>query len=109
MKICLFLIFYTYLGTVSFKNFQGQNSAPLLVNNVMIKLLRVCSSSFSLVLRKNSAQTQSIKCGVDKPESPNQLRTSKLDYYFPAHLTLVSTSSEIPNDLQTATSGTQRE
>lgn len=78
-KWVFFSLLYVYLGTVSFKSPWGQNSAPLLANNVIIKLLlRGHNISFSPVFRKNSAQTKSIMYGLDKPKSPNQFQTSKV-------------------------------
>lgn len=71
--------FYAYLGSVSFKPHYSQNSAPLLENNAVIKLLlRGQNISSSPAFRKNWAQTKSSNYGLDKPKSPNQLQTSTL-------------------------------
>lgn len=74
-----FSLFHAYLGSVSFKPHHSQNSAPLLENNAIIKLLlRGQNISSSPAFRKNWAQTKSSNYGLDKPKSPNQLQTSTL-------------------------------
>lgn len=86
-----FSLFYAYLGTVSFKPppTSRQNSAALLANNVIIRLLlKGRTISFSPAFRKNSAQTKSTVWTSPSHQTNYRLLSYKWLFSCPSHLGL---------------------
>lgn len=83
--------FYAYLGSVSFKPHHSQNSAPLLENNAVIKLLlRGQNISFSPVFRRTGHKPRAVTMVWTSPN--HQISYRLLSYRLlnscPSHLGL---------------------